>query len=320
LVPRGTPAGTEPTVWLQHVPQDRAGHTSAGTRPKNRTHPDLVPLDGADVDDEVERLLALGATHADVGQTGDEGFVVLRDPDGNEFCVLRRYESADGVDRVTHDVLADSDAFLLDVDGTLMDSNYHHVLAWQRAFHAHGLDLATADVHAWIGMGGDQLVPTVAGEEFEHEHGDDVRAAWREGFDARIEEVLPLVGARALVEALVGTGRPVVLASSAPKPHIDRYLDLLGVRDLVAGWTTADDVETTKPAPDLLSAAAQRVQAKRPVVIGDSPWDCRAAQHADISCVGVGTGGFTTDQLRSSGAAAVYRTLDSLAQASTAVR
>lgn len=308
LVPRGTPAGTEPTVWLQHVPQP----TAEGVRRKNRTHPDLVTLDGGDVEAEVARLVSLGATRADVGQTGDEGFVVLRDPDGNEFCVLRRFDVDDHVSRVTRDVLGPADAFLLDVDGTLVDSNYQHVLAWQRAFRANGLDVPSAAIHSWIGMGGDQLVRAVAGDEFEQRHGESVRAAWREAYDSRIDEVGAMPGAKDLVLALAGTGRPVTLASSAPRPHIERYVDMLDVRDIVAGWTTSEDVKTTKPAPDLLAFAADREHARRPVAIGDSPWDCLAAQHANVTGVAVKTGGFTVEQLRAAGASAVYTSLQSL--------
>lgn len=309
LVPRGSAAGTEPTVWLQN--------TSGGHEPcrKNPVHPDLAVVEGSAVDAEVDRLLGLGATRADVGQTGSERFVVLRDPDGNEFCVLRRYDTSDHSQGMTAALIDACDAYLLDVDGTLVDSNYHHVLAWQRAFRAHGLVVPTAQIHSWVGMGGDLLVPTVAGEEFEAEHGDSTRAAWREVFDARLDEVVTLPGASGLVRALADTGRPVVLASSAPRPHIERYLRQLDVAEAVAAWTTSEDVATTKPAPDLLVVATDRVGAQRPLVIGDSPWDCRAAQHADLPCAAVRAGGFTTDQLRASGAAAVYSTLVDLTAA-----
>jgi HAD superfamily hydrolase (TIGR01549 family) len=216
---------------------------------------------------------------------------------------------------VTLELLADCDAILLDVDGTLVDSNYHHVLAWQRAFRANGLNVPSARIHSLIGMGGDMLVPEVAGEEFDRDHGDSARTIWREVFDSRLSEVAALPGADDLVRALADTGRPVVLASSAPREHIEHYLDLLDVRDLVTGWTTSDDVSTTKPAPDLLAVARDRVDSTQPVAIGDSPWDCRAAQQLEVTSIAVQTGGFTIDQLHEAGAAEVYPTLEALTDA-----
>jgi HAD superfamily hydrolase (TIGR01549 family) len=124
-----------------------------------------------------------------------------------------------------------------------------------------------------------------------------------------------LPGAADLVHALADTGRPVVLASSAPEAHIKRYLDQLDVRSSVAAWTTADDVDTTKPAPDLLAVARDRVGGRRPLAIGDSPWDCRAAEQLDIPSVAVRTGGFAAAELRSAGATAVFESLDELTAA-----
>ncbi|HEX2088284.1 MAG TPA: HAD family phosphatase, partial [Solirubrobacteraceae bacterium] len=142
-------------------------------------------------------------------------------------------------------------AAILDVDGTLVDTNYQHALAWYRAFRQHGFVLPVWRIHRAIGMGGDQLVPHLIGEEAADEHGEDIRGAEKPLFKAMIEECEPLEGARELIGDLRERGRTVILASSAKADEIDHYLDLLDARDLADGWTTSADVEQTKPSPDL---------------------------------------------------------------------
>ncbi len=100
-------------------------------------------------------------------------------------------------------------AAILDIDGTLVDSNYHHAIAWYRAFRQHDVVLPVWRIHRHIGMGGDQLVAAVAGEEVERERGDDIRAAETERYAELIEEVRPLEGARELIEDLKRDGRQV---------------------------------------------------------------------------------------------------------------
>jgi HAD superfamily hydrolase (TIGR01549 family) len=305
------PAGASPEVpslWLQP--------TAGPKNDKNRNHPDLNVADGADVDAEIDRLVGLGARRVDIGQTGDEPLVVLADPEGNEFCVLRRSpRSTDpGMPPARP---AETDCVLLDVDGTLVDSNYHHVLAWQRAFRGYGRTTAGWRIHRHLGMGGDQLVPALAGEDFEREHGDDVRAAWRKAFDELIDDVVPIDGATELIRALKDSGLPVVLASSAPAEHVERYVDLLESRHVLDAWTSADDVDTTKPEPDLLAVARDRVGGRHPVTVGDSTWDCEAARRLGAPALALRTGGFSTDELLAAGASRAFKSLPELQRAVT---
>ena len=207
-------------------------------------------------------------------------------------------------------------AVLLDVDGTLVDSNYQHVIAWHRAFRDHDLTPGAWRIHRHIGMGGDQLVPALVGEEVDARCGDDLRAAWEEHVTPLLEEVTPVAGAHELVAGLRDAGAVVVLASSGKAEHLERWLDLLAVRDLVHAVTTSDDAERTKPHPDVFEVAMEKVDATAAVALGDSTWDCEAARRLGIACHALVTGGFSADELRASGAASV---VDDLDQAATAL-
>ncbi len=200
-------------------------------------------------------------------------------------------------------------AAILDVDGTLVDTNYHHAIAWYRAFRQHGELLPVWRIHRHIGMGGDQLVAALAGEEFEAEHGDDVREAEKALYMALIEEVERLEGAHDLISDLKDRGHDVVLASSAKPDEVEHYLDLLDARELADGWTTSGDVDATKPEPDLVRAAIEKAGADEAVMVGDSTWDCEAAGRAGIPTVAVLTGGFSEAELRDAGALAVYHSI-----------
>jgi HAD superfamily hydrolase (TIGR01509 family) len=201
---------------------------------------------------------------------------------------------------------------ILDIDGTLVDTNYHHAIAWYRAFRAFGLVLPLWRIHRHIGMGGDQLVAALAGEGFDREQGDDVRAAEKILYTQLIGEVEPLTGARALMEDLKGMGHAVVLASSAKPEELDHYLTLLDARSLADDWTASGDVEATKPEPDLVMAALEKVGAKPSdaVMIGDSVWDCQAAKAAKVASIGVLTGGFSESELLDAGAKSVFPSVE----------
>ena len=205
-------------------------------------------------------------------------------------------------------------AAILDVDGTLVDTNYHHALAWYRAFRTNGIVLPIWRLHRHVGMGGDQYVEAVAGVEVEERLGDRLREEWEQLFDGMIDEVEPLAGARALLEALKGRGRTVILASSAIEKHIDTFLDKLDVRDLVDAHTTKDDVEASKPEPDLIEAALEKADTREAVLLGDTPWDIEAARKAGIETVSVLTGGFSRAELLDAGAVLVFESLDELRQ------
>ncbi len=206
-------------------------------------------------------------------------------------------------------------AAILDVDGTLVDTNYHHAVAWYRALRQHGHIAPLYQIHRLIGMGGDQLVTAIAGEEFDREHGDDARAAEKILYMELIDEVQPLEGARRLIETLKERGHTVVLASSAKENEVEHYLDLLDVRDLADGWTTSADVEATKPEPDLVVAAVEKAGGGDAVMVGDSIWDCRAAEKAGVPTLALLTGGFSREELVEAGATEVFETMPELLDA-----
>ncbi len=198
---------------------------------------------------------------------------------------------------------------ILDVDGTLVDTNYHHTLAWARAFATVDLDLPLWQIHRHMGMGGDKLVAALVGDEGEARIGEAVRDAEKDLYLELIGEVRPFEGAHELLVSLRDRGHPVVLASSAKQHEVDHYLDLLDAREFVSGWTTSADVEATKPEPDLVLAAREKAGAGHSVLVGDSTWDCEAAARAGIACVAVLTGGFAREELRDAGASGVFETL-----------
>jgi HAD superfamily hydrolase (TIGR01509 family) len=197
-------------------------------------------------------------------------------------------------------------AAILDVDGTLVDTNYQHALAWYRAFRRHGIVLPVWRIHRHVGMGGDQLVKALAGPEVEETQGDDIRAAEKGLYGELIDEVEPFDGARELIAELKRRGHTVVLASSAKQEELDHYLELLDVRDLVDDWTTSADVEATKPEPDLVEVARAKAGQDEAVMVGDTTWDCEAAKRADVPTIAVLTGGFSEAELRDAGAVAVF--------------
>ena len=203
-------------------------------------------------------------------------------------------------------------AAILDIDGTLVDTNYHHAIAWYRAFLQSDEVLPLWRIHRHIGMGGDQLVAALAGEEFDAGHGDDVRGAEKALYMSLIHEVRPLEGSRELIEDLKRGGHAVVLASSAKPDEVEHYLDLLGVRDLADAWTDSGDVDRTKPEPDLVHAAMEKAGGGPAVMVGDSTWDCLAAGRAGIASVAVLTGGFSEAELREAGASHVFGSLQDL--------
>jgi HAD superfamily hydrolase (TIGR01509 family) len=161
-------------------------------------------------------------------------------------------------------------------------------------------------------MGGDQFVPALVGEDVDEEKGDDIRAARGEAYAQLIGEVEPLEGARDLIVDLKERGFTTLLASSSPQDELDRYLDLLDARELADGWTTDDDVEATKPEPDLVRAALEKAGADDAVMIGDTPWDVEAARKAGVETVTVITGGFSAQELEEAGAVAVYDSVEEL--------
>jgi HAD superfamily hydrolase (TIGR01509 family) len=203
---------------------------------------------------------------------------------------------------------------ILDIDGTLVDTNYHHTVAWARAFHQSGIVLPLWRIHRHMGMGGDQLVAALTDDATEDEKGDEIRDAEKVLYMELIDEVEPMEGSRELIEDLKERGHTVVLASSAKDSEVDHYLDQLDARDLADDWTNSSDVENTKPQPDLVQAAIDKAGASDgdAVMIGDTPWDIEAAKRAGVETLAVLTGGFSRDELEEAGAAAVFESVAEL--------
>ena len=207
---------------------------------------------------------------------------------------------------------------VLDVDGTLVDSNYQPALAWDRAVRSLGETVPVWRLHRLIGMGGDQLVSAIGGQELDERIGDEARKRQVEEVDKLIGEMSVLPGARELLVAIKERGHRLVLASSGKEHHVDAFLDLLDARDVADAWTSSNDVESSKPAPDLLHVALAKLGAPEDadsVVVGDSVWDVKAAENAGMPAFVVRSGGFGDDELREAGAVALFDTPGDLMKA-----
>lgn len=208
---------------------------------------------------------------------------------------------------------------ILDVDGTLVDSNYQQTVAWYRAFRHHRIVLAHWRIHRHIGMGGDKMVAALTDERIEHEQGDAIRSAEEVLYAQLIGEVETMSGSRELIEELKRRGHKVVFASSAKQGEVDHYLDLLDARELADAWTTSADVDATKPDPDLVRVALDAVGepsgGDHAVLVGDTPWDVKAAAAVGVGTLAVRTGGFGEDELVQAGALGVFESVDQLRRA-----
>lgn len=195
------------------------------------------------------------------------------------------------------------DTVLFDVDGTLIDSTYHHAIAWARAFARFDLHPPLWRVHRSIGMGGDQLVPSLVGDDVENEHGDDLRDAWEEEYEKLLPEVRGFDGAADAVRAARSKGYKVALASSGKEEFTDAALEKIGLtRDDFDSVTSSDDADSSKPEPDILEVALEEAGGSKGVLIGDATWDVEAAKKAGMSTMGLRTGGFSAAEMRDAGA------------------
>lgn len=200
-------------------------------------------------------------------------------------------------------------AVFFDLDGTLVDTNRLHVEAWVQAFADAGHDIDPERIAAQIGKGADNLVPTLlpgANEDTAEALGDAHGRIFKDRF---LETAAAFPQAQELVERVHASGRLVALASSAGKDELDHYQQLLGIAGLVDVVTTIDDVEHSKPAPDIFAVALKKangIAADAVVVVGDSPFDMEAAKRCGMTPVAVRSGGFSDDVLREAGAAVIY--------------
>lgn len=206
-------------------------------------------------------------------------------------------------------------AVLLDVDGTLVDSNDLHAEAWRVALANAGIEVPFARVRTLIGMGGDKLLPTLTGYSEESKEGRALSDARKELFlRTYAPRVKALPGARALVERIFAAGQLPVVATSANGAELAVLLARANLSDLLKMTTSADDAESSKPDPDIVRAALAlaRVRPEQAVMVGDTPYDLKAAARASVAFVGVRSGGYDDHALR--GARAVYRDAAELAE------
>ncbi|SOX56402.1 HAD family hydrolase [Mycobacterium ahvazicum] len=198
-------------------------------------------------------------------------------------------------------------AVLFDVDGTLVDSAYLHVYAWQRAFDAEGLAVAAWKIHRGIGMDGSTLVRSLSGDA-----PADVQERLSDGHSRYYREIsgllAPLPGARELLHRVAELGLQVVLASSAPEDELETLRKVLDCDDVISATTSSHDVDTAKPEPGIVQVALDRagVTAEQAVFVGDAVWDAHAAKAAGVPCIGVLSGGVSDAELQAAGAAPIF--------------
>lgn len=205
-------------------------------------------------------------------------------------------------------------AVLFDIDGTLIDSNALHVETWARVFAEAGHAIPRGRIAPEIGKGGDNLVPALLPDLPQSEqkkladrHGEVFKADY-------LRSARPFPGAKGLLRRAHAEGLTVVLASSASAEELDHYVGLLGAGDIVAAKTSIDDVETSKPAPDIFAAAVRKagVKPEEAIAVGDTPYDVASAKGAGVRTVAVLSGGFPEAVLREEGAVTVYRDVEAL--------
>jgi HAD superfamily hydrolase (TIGR01509 family) len=203
-------------------------------------------------------------------------------------------------------------AVLLDIDGTLVDSNYFHVVAWSRAFRKHDLTVTLNAIHRLIGMGADQLLERLAPDD----DADAIEKAWQREFAQLRDEITALPGAADLVRTLKERGFTTVYATSGQPDDVEALRKVIDADDYVDHVVNSSEVEQSKPAPDIFEVAMQRagVSANQAIVIGDTVWDAQAAAACGLRCVAVLTGGISKAELTDAGAAAVYDSAANLLQ------
>jgi HAD superfamily hydrolase (TIGR01509 family) len=198
-------------------------------------------------------------------------------------------------------------AVLFDVDGTLVDSNYLHVYAWQRAFDAEDIAVAAWQIHRGIGMDGSRLVKTLS-DDAPSDVQDRLSDAHSRYYRETTPLLAPLPGARALLRRVADLGLQVVLASSAPEDELETLRKVLDCDDIISKTTSSRDVDTAKPEPGIVQVAMDRagVDAEHAVFVGDAVWDAHAAKGAGLPCIGVLSGGIARAELEAAGASPVF--------------
>jgi HAD superfamily hydrolase (TIGR01549 family) len=200
-------------------------------------------------------------------------------------------------------------AAIFDVDGTLLDSVDLHALAWHNAMVRFGHDVSFEQARSQIGKGGDKLIPVFLSEDEQRDHGKELDSWRSEHFKTKyLPLVRPFSAVPDLLQRSRNAGLRISIASSAKKDELEKYLDIAGIKKLIDEIVSSEDVEESKPAPDIFKAVLQKlaIEGRDAVAIGDTPYDAEAAGKAEVRTIGVLCGGFTEDELRKAGCAEVY--------------
>jgi HAD superfamily hydrolase (TIGR01509 family) len=200
---------------------------------------------------------------------------------------------------------------IFDIDGTLVDSVDLHARAWQEAFRHFGYDFPFHEVRHQIGKGSDKLVPHFLTKEDVERIGeklDEFRGElWKSKYFGQVK---PFPKVRELFQRILDDGKKIALASSAKGDELKKYKEIAGIKDLVDKETSSDDVQNSKPDPDIVHAALQKLHKPDPdqvVMVGDTPYDAEAARKAGVHVIGVLCGGFPEEEQRNSGAEQIFR-------------
>jgi HAD superfamily hydrolase (TIGR01509 family) len=204
---------------------------------------------------------------------------------------------------------------ILDIDGTLMDTNYLHIEAWEQAFEEVGERLPRSRIHRQVGKGSDKLIPEFVEDDRKAERVSELHSDYYAELQERGH---PLPGAKELVTSLVERGYEVWFATSAKPEELEHHMQELGAEGKISGVVSSDEAEGSKPAPDIFGLALERAGAapEDAVVVGDSIWDIEAAKEAGVRAAAVMTGGaFSRAELEEAGAYAVYEDCAELLEA-----
>lgn len=192
-------------------------------------------------------------------------------------------------------------AVILDMDGTLIDSNAAHVHAWVDALREHGHEVSAEDIWPWVGMGGDNLLPAAVGISKESEEGKRISERRGEIFKTRyVPGIRPFPGVRPLLERIRRDGMRLVIATSSPGDELEKNLEIAGIADLLEDSTSASDAGRSKPDPDVVKAALDRLDlpAEAVVMLGDTPYDIQAAGKVGVGVIAFRCGGFEDGDLK----------------------
>lgn len=203
------------------------------------------------------------------------------------------------------------EAFIFDIDGTLIDSNDFHAKSWQRAFAEHGKEISFEQIRPHLGKGGDQLLPEFLSKEEIEKLGKAITASKDEIFKRDyLPRVQPFPQVRELFEKIRAAGRRIALASSSKEEEVKKFKAIAQIDDLVEKTTSADDAKESKPEPDIFHSAMKLLgnpSHDKVLVIGDTPYDAMAAVKARLPIIGVLCGGFSDHVLKATGCRALYR-------------